>query len=435
MKILVVGGGGREHTLLTKYSKSKKIKKLYSVPGNGLMDYKSEKEVKIYPEIKPTDKNSIWEIISKEKIDMVDVAQDDPLAEGMVDFLTEKSVATFGPTREAAQIEWSKEWSRNFMKKYYLPTPHFAIFTSVNEAKDHIKKLPEGSFFVKASGLAAGKGAIRAENRREAFEAIESMKDFGEAGRTFLIEECLVGEEVSVYAICDGANFKILKPAQDNKPVNNFDEGPNTGGMGSNSPALVATKVVMKKVKEIVKQTINGMREEGRPYKGILYLGLIVDKNKKVKIIEFNARWGDPEAQVVVPGIKNDYLDIVIACLEGRLNKIKIGEDKKSRVCVVGASKGYPGDYSTAKGKEIFGFEKALKVPGVTLYGAGILRKSNRFFANGGRVFSVVGEGKDIFEARSKAYQAISLINFEGNNLHYRTDVGWRDVEREVAYA
>ena len=199
MKVLIIGGGAREHSLLTRYSKSKKIKKLYSVPGNGLMDYKADKEVRTYPEIKPIDKNSIWEIVAEEKIDLVDVAQDDLLAQGLVDFLTEKGVATFGPTKKAAQLEWSKAWSRNFMKKYYLPTPHFAIFTSPNEAKDYLKKLPEGSFFVKASGLAAGKGAIKAQNKKEAVEAIEKMKEFGSAGQTFLIEECLYGEEVSIW--------------------------------------------------------------------------------------------------------------------------------------------------------------------------------------------------------------------------------------------
>ncbi len=436
MKVLIIGGGGREHTLLSQYKKSSKVKKLYSVPGNGLMDFNSEKPVTIYPYLKPTDKKSIWEIVSKEKIDLVDVAQDDSLAHGMVDFLQEKGVKTFGPAQNAAQIEWSKEWSRNFMKKHNLPIPHFAVFSNSKKAKDYINRLPMGALFVKASGLAAGKGSIKSEDKKDALAAIKKMKDLGDAGKTFLIEECLVGEEISVYALSDGENFKILKAAQDNKPVYNFDEGPNTGGMGSNAPALVASDPkIMNKIRRIVKKTIEGMQKEGRPYKGVLYLGLIIDKSREPRIIEFNARWGDPESQVVLPGIKNDYVDVVTACVERTLNKIKISEDSKTRVCVVGASRGYPEDYSRVKNKEVFGIEEASRVDGVRVYGAGITRRGKRFFASGGRVLNVVGEGKDIFEARAKAYQAISLISIKGNNLHYRTDIGWRDVERGSAYA
>ncbi len=436
MKVLIVGGGGREHTLLNQYKKSSKVKKLYSVPGNGLMDFRSEKTVKTYTDLKPTDKESIWDIVKKERIGLVDVAQDDPLAEGVVDFLQVKGVKVFGPTKYAAEIEWNKDWSRNFMERHKLPIPHFAVFASVNKAKDYVKKLPEGASFIKASGLAAGKGAIYAESRVDAFSAIDKMSSFGKAGRNFLIEECLVGEEVSIYALSDGTDYKILKAAQDNKQVNSFDEGPNTGGMGANAPALiVADKNLMKKIENIVKKTIEGMKEEGRTYKGVLYVGLIIDKKKNPKIIEFNARWGDPEAQVVLTGIKNDYVDVVESCIEGTLSKLKISEDGKTRVCVVGASKGYPGDYTQVKGKKVFGVEEAEKVPGVTIYGAGLRRSGKIVTAFGGRVLNVVGEGRNIFEARERAYQAISHINIEDNNLHYRTDIGWRDVERKVSSA
>ena len=433
MKILILGGGGREHALLKKYAESRRVKKLYSVPGNGLMSYRLRKPIKIYPDTKPTDKESIWKIVKREKIDFVDVAQDDPLAEGMVDYLVSKGVSAFGPTKKASQLEWSKEWSRNFMKRHHLPTPNFAAFTNANKAKEYIKKLPEGSFYVKASGLAAGKGAIRAESKKETLQLVDTMKDFGTAGKTFLVEECLVGEEVSIYVLSDGQNFKILKSAQDNKAAFDFDDGPNTGGMGANAPALVVKdKVVMKKIEKIVKETIKGMKEEGMPYKGVLYLGLLIDKKKNPKIIEFNARWGDPEAQVVLPGIKNDYLDVAEACIEGTLDNLKISEDNKTRVCVVGSSKGYPGDYSEVKNKEIFGVDEAARVKDVTVYGAGIKATGKKFLVSGGRVFNVVGEGDDIIEARSKAYQAISVINIENNNMHYRTDIGWRDVERSL---
>jgi phosphoribosylamine--glycine ligase len=436
MKVLIVGGGGREHTLLNQYKKSPKVKKLYSVPGNGLMGFRSEKPVKTYEDLKPTDKKSIWEIVKREKIDLVDVSQDNPLAEGMVDFLESKGVVAFGPTKRAAEIEWNKDWSRNFMKNHGLPIPLFAVFASANKAREYIKKLPEGSFFVKASGLAYGKGAIKAESKKEAIALVDRMKEFGESGETFLVEECLIGEEVSIYALSDGKNFKILKAAQDNKPTYNFDEGPNSAGMGANAPALIAADLGLShKIKDIVKRTIKGMKDIGRPYVGVLYLGLIIDKKKNLKIIEFNARWGDPEAQVVLPGIRNDYVDVVESCIKGRLGKLKISEDAKTRVCVVGASKGYPGDYAQVKGKRVFGIEKAMEVSGVTVYGAGLRRSGKKFTAFGGRVLNVVGEGKDVFEARAKAYQAISLITVEDNNMHYRTDIGWRDVERKVASA
>jgi len=435
MNILIVGGGGREHSLLVQYAKSSKVKKLYSVPGNDLMGFHVRKPVKIYPKVNATDKESIWKIIKQEKIDLVDVAQDLPLAYGMVNFLESKGIKVFGPTKEAAEIEWSKEWARNFMKRHHLPTPKFAVFSILKQAKDYVRKLPPGSFFVKASGLAAGKGAIKAESKKEVLKVIDKMKDFGEAGEKFLIEECLIGEEVSIYALSDGEHFKILKTAQDNKALYNFDEGSNTGGMGANAPALVSSdREIKKKIEAIVRKTIDGMKKEGRPYKGVLYLGLIIDKKKRPKIIEFNARWGDPEAQTILPGIKNDYLNIILACIEGKLDKLKIYEDSKTRVCVVGAGRGYPEDFSRVRGREIVGLEEAEKLNGVSIFGAGVKRINKKFFVSGGRVINVVGEGGDIFEARKRAYQAISLINIEGNNMHFRTDIGWRDVERKVKY-
>lgn len=424
MNILIIGGGGREHALLSQYSKSSKVKKLFCLPGNGLMDYKSEKPVKIFPNIKPTDKSRIWEIVKKEKINIVDVAQDNPLAEGLVDFLQEKKVDVFGPTKFASQIEWDKEWSREFMKRHHLPIPSYEVFSSIKKAKDHIKRLPKGSFFVKASGLAAGKGAIQCDNREELIEAIDLMKIFGDSGRTFLIEEALIGEEASIYAISDGNNYKILKSAQDNKQINNYDQGPNTGGMGANSPALVTTdRRINKNIEHIIANTIKGMSDEGIPYKGVLYLGIIIDKKKNIKIIEFNARWGDPEAQVVLPGIKNDYVSIVEACIKGNLNKLKISEDNKTRVCVVGASKGYPDDYSAVRGKEIFGLEKASKIGGVEIYGAGIKRNGKRTFAEGGRIINVIGEGNDmiwwllVLNTDSRKWRRASVVRLRTSKL------------------
>jgi phosphoribosylamine--glycine ligase len=432
INVLIIGGGGREHTLVQAYAKSTRVKKIFVVPGNGLMGVFEKKEVATFPGIKPTDFDSIWEIVQKNKIDLVDVAQDDPLAAGGVDFFAARGVAAFGPTKAAAQIEWDKDWARNFMKKYHLPIPRFSSFSNQSEAINYLNKLPGGACFVKAAGLAAGKGAIKAENKAEAVSAIKQMNSFGAAGETFLIEEMLVGEEFSAYAICDGRDFQILKCAQDHKPVFNFDEGPNTGGMGAVAPILVVQKSNIKnQIKKIFRKTVTGLVAEGRPYTGILYLGGIIT-DTGVKIIEFNARWGDPEAQVVLPGVKNDYLEIVAACLEGRLNKLKIQEDNKTRICVVGACRGYPGDYSAAKGKRIFGLEEAAKMPGVTIFGAGIERSGKRFLTHGGRVFNVVARGKNIIDARNRAYSAMAKIFVSSNNLHYRTDIGWRDVERQL---
>lgn len=435
LNVLIIGGGGREHTLVKVYEKSSRVKRLFVVPGNGLMGVWEKKKLTTFPNVKPTDFDSIWRIVEKNKTNLVDVAQDAPLATGGVDFFTKKGVAAFGPTKKAAQIEWDKEWARDFMKRYHIPIPHFAVFTSKKEAATYLNKIPKGACFVKASGLAAGKGAIRAENKKEAASAIDQMDSFGEAGKTFLVEEALVGEEFSAYAISDGAHFKILKCAQDNKAIYNFDEGPNTGGMGAVAPALVTEKKnIRNQIEKIFEKAIRGLASEGRPYKGILYLGGIITKTG-IKTIEFNARWGDPEAQVVLAGIKNDYLEIVTACLEGTLDKISIKEDNKTRVCVVGASRGYPENYSKAKNKRIFGLEQASKIPHITIYDAGIERRGKNFFTSGGRVFNIVAEGKDIIQARSRAYAAMAQIFIEGNNLHYRTDIGSRDTERKLTNA
>jgi phosphoribosylamine--glycine ligase len=435
LNVLIIGGGGREHTLVKVYEKSPHVKRTFVVPGNGLMGVRETKKVTTFPNVKPTDFENIWKIVEKNKIDLVDVAQDDPLATGGVDFFTKRGVAAFGPVKQAAQIEWDKEWARNFMKRYRLPIPYFAVFTSKKEAATYLNKLPKGVCFVKASGLAAGKGAIKAGNKKEALAAIDQMSSFGSAGETFLIEEALEGEEFSAYAISDGEHFKVLKCAQDNKAIYNFDEGPNTGGMGAVAPALVTEKKnIRNQIEKIFEKAIRELASEGRLYKGILYLGGIITKTG-IKIIEFNARWGDPEAQVVLAGIKNDYLEIVLAALEGNLDKISIKEDNKTRVCVVGASRGYPENYSKAKDKRIFGLEQASKIPHVTIYGAGVKRRGKNFFTSGGRVFNIVAEGKDIIQARNRAYAATAQIFIGGNNLHYRTDIGSRDTERKLTNA
>jgi|Napbiome12C3dose_1001474.scaffolds.fasta_scaffold00001_38 phosphoribosylamine--glycine ligase len=429
LNILVIGQNGREHALAVAYAKSKKVKKVIMTPGNGLTDFNNLK-IKNYPEVAMLDFEGIVEVCRKEKIDLVDVGQDDVIAAGYVDKLEGLGISAFGPTQKASQLEWDKKWARNFMMKYKLPIPSFKSFNDKKKATEYIKSLPEQVLFIKAAGLAFGKGVIRAENKKEAIEAVEEMGKFGKSGETFLIEEALIGEEFSLFAICDGGSFLVAKSAQDHKRAFDDDTGPNTGGMGSIAPTGAIDGVIIKRIeKDIFKPLLLGMEKEGRPYKGILYLGGMLTR-KGVKIIEFNCRWGDPEAEVILPGIKTDYLDLVTAVRRQSLRKTKIVFDRKVRISVAGCSKGYPGDYATVKGKEIFGLIKAMKMPGISIFGSGIKRTGKKFFAAGGRVFYIVGEGRDIQEAREKAYKAMGQITIEGDSLHYRTDIGWKDLER-----
>lgn len=429
MNILIVGSGGREHALASAYSKSKKISRIIVAPGNALIDYKTVK-VKVESNVAATDFDGVVKLVKKHKIDLVDIAADDQLAEGFVDRLQALGIKAFGPAKNAAEIEWNKDWSRHFMEKYKLPVPAYRSFSDTKKAIAYVNSLREQVLYIKASGLALGKGAIRAENKKEAISAINSMKNFGKAGETFLIEECMVGEEFSLFAICDGENYQIVGTAQDHKTVYDHDKGPNTGGMGCVlNPKIVTPKVLKKVEQTILKPFMKGMQKEGRAYVGILYLGAMVTKTG-IGIIEFNSRWGDPEAEVLIPSIKTDYLTIVENALNKRINKVKFNCDKLARLSVAGCSLGYPVDYSKVKGKVITGLEKAIKLTGVKIFGAGIAKKGKNFVAHGGRVFHVVGEGKTLVKAREKAYKAMGMIDIQNKNLQFRSDIGWRDLER-----
>ncbi len=408
LTVLVVDGGGRGATLVDKYAQSKKVKKILAVPGNDLM------KAKIFPHLKTTSVEEILEICKKEKVDLVDVAQDNAVAVGLADELMKKGVKVFGPTKLAGQIEWDKAWAREFMEKYQIPKPKFQIFNSEKEGINFIKKQKEAAWFVKASGLAEGKGAIPAANTTEAIAAIKQMSKFGSAGETYLLEEWLQGEEFSAFALSDGENFQIVGYAQDHKRVYDGDQGPNTGGMGCVSNPLIISNFKFQ-ISNIFEKVISGLRRENRPYQGVLYLGGMVVKNK-VYVIEFNARWGDPEAQVLIPAIKNDFIDIAEAIIYGKLKNSKIDVDKKIRIAVAACSKGYPIDYSKVLGKKVLGIEKAIG-KGVKIYGAGIKKQGKNWVVNGGRVLYVMGEG------REKVYSAMRLISIEGDNLHYRKDI------------
>lgn len=423
-KVLIVDGGGRGAALVDKYQTSKNISKVLAIPGNDFMKY--QQNVIIFPHLKTADVKEIIKIAKEENVDLVDVAQDDAVAAGLVDALQKSGVIVFGPTKNAGQIEWDKSWSRDFMKKFNLPTPQYIVCKSQQNGIDFVNRQKDSKWFVKASGLAAGKGAIYAKNNREVVLAIHEMERFGEAGKTYLIEECLEGEEFSAFASVNRKKFQIIGYAQDHKRVFNGDSGANTGGMGCSSPPNIISKKIEKQVKEIFKITIEGLASLSRPYTGILYLGAIVDKKGKVWIIEFNARWGDPEAQVILPSIKSDYYNFVLRTINGSKSKIK--KDNKYRVVITAASNGYPDDYTKVTGKKINGFPTLFTK--TKIFGAGIKKSDDGWVASGGRLFYVLGEGDNIEEARKMAYNALSKISIAGEGLHYRTDIGYRDLAR-----
>lgn len=427
--ILITEGGGRGAALVDKYAQSSKVSRILVVPGNDLMQINTRKPVVTYQHLKTTSVPEILEICRKEKVDLVDVAQDNAVEVGLVDELNKAGFKAVGPTRSAGQIEWDKSWARDFMRRYGIPSPEYYPFSSQKEAIKFVKNNPKNSWFVKASGLAEGKGAIPATGVKEAISAITQMSKFGKSSAIFLLEQWLVGEEFSAFALCDGKNFQIAGFAQDHKRVNDGDKGPNTGGMGCVSSPLVVDSKVKKQIKEIFKKTVNGLKKEMRPYKGVLYMGGMLIRDK-VYVIEFNARWGDPEAEVILPGIKNDLYEVGLAIISGNIKKLTLETDRKVRVAVAAAVKGYPVDYSEVKGKKVLGIGKVMKVPGVKMYSAGIRKEDGDYVVAGGRVLFVIGEGRDVIEARDKTYETMKLISIEGDNLHYRTDIGWRDLER-----
>lgn len=426
--VLVIDGGGRGSVLVQKYSQSPDVTKIYAIPGNDLMSINTNKQVSIFPHIKTTEKQKILKIVKKEAIDIIDVAQDDAIESGLVNLLKKNKFKVIGPTREAGQIEWDKAYSRKFMKKYNIPHPAFKICSSESTGLKFIKKQKDTEWYIKAAGLAAGKGAIYAANNKQALNAIAAMKQFKKAGKTYLIEECLHGEEFSSFAIVSNHNVQIVGHAQDHKTVYDKNTGPNTGGMGCSSPPYLINKNIENQIKLIFKKTALGLEKEKRPYTGILYLGGMVTNDNKIKIIEFNARWGDPEAQVIIPSIKNDFYKLANNIASGK--KTKIIKDKKYRIAVTAALKGYPQNYQKAANSQIHGIEKIQKLKNITIYSAGIKRSGQKYMAVGGRILYIVSEGENVIQARRRAYSALTHLSVSGNNLHYRKDIGYRDVER-----
>ena len=417
MKILVVGGGGREHALVWKIAQSPNVSKIYCSPGNaGISEHAA-----IVP-VKANDLNSLLEFALKEKIDLTVVGPEDPLTQGIVDLFESKGLFIFGANRKAAEIERSKTFAKETMKKYHIPTAFYEVFDNRNETVKYIRKLG-APIVVKADGLAAGKGVIVCKTVEEAIQSVDKImveKIFGEAGNRVVIEEYLVGEEASYIAFTDGKAILPMASSQDHKPIFDGDQGPNTGGMGAYSPAPVVTEEVHEKIIEkILRPIIYGMGEEGRPYKGVLYAGLMIHDGHP-KALEFNARFGDPETQPVLMRMKGDIVPILEACMKGTLSQHRIEWDNRPSVCVVMASKGYPGDYE--KGKVIGGLKEVSQMEGVFVFHAGTALKNGQMITNGGRVLGVTGLGEDIPRAIERTYRAVKKISWDG--VHYRTDIG-----------
>lgn len=432
-KVLVVDGGGRGAALVDKYAQSDHVSRVFAVPGNDLMGVNSEKPVQTYPNLKTTSIKEIIEICKDEKVDLADVAQDNAVAAGLVNVMQGEGIPVIGPTREAGQVEWSKAWAREFGDRHELPQPSFTICRTMKEGIGFINSQSDQPWFIKADGLTEGKGSLPAHNNNEAVRRIKELKNrFSEAAQVYLIERWLDGEEFSTFIFSDGESFRVVGSAQDHKRVFNHDQGENTGGMGCSSPPLLLTPEIIGAInKQILTRTTQGLRDEGRIYKGVLYLGgMVAHQDNNPYVIEFNARWGDPEAQVILPGLVGDLFEVSMAIVAGNISKASFSLDGKSRVVVAGVSRGYPGDYSSVRGKRVYGLDEAMKTRGVKVYSAGISVEDGVHYANGGRLFYIVGEGATVIESRQRAYEAIAVISVEGNNLHYRTDIGWRDMER-----
>ena len=417
MKILVVGGGGREHAIVKKLAQSKKNPKIYVAPGNA-----GTEENATNVAISVMDFDSLVNFAKKEKIDLTVVGMDDPLVGGIVDRFEAEGLRVFGPRKNAAILEGSKAFSKDLMKKYGIPT---AAYENFNDPQKAIKYLETANYpiVLKADGLALGKGVLICKTFEEAKSGIEELmidKSFGDAGNTIVIEEFLQGREVSVLSFVDGTHYALMTSAQDHKRAKDGDEGLNTGGMGTFSPSPFYTEEVDRYCKEhIYQKTVDAMRAEGREFKGIIFYGLMLTKSG-VKVLEYNARFGDPETQVVLVRMENDIIDVFEACIDGCLDKIDLNFEDNAAVCVVLASDGYPLKYE--KGKKITGLENFEGKTDIFAFHAGTKKVNGDVVTNGGRVLGITATAPTLKEARDKAYEATKLIDFE--NKYMRNDIG-----------
>ena len=418
MKVLVVGGGGREHAICWKISKSSKVSKIYCAPGNAGIA-----EVAECVNIKAMEFDKLAAFAKDNQIDLTVVGMDDPLVGGIVDVFEAEGLRVFGPRKNAAILEGSKAFSKDLMKKYHIPTAAYETFTSPEEAKKYLEtsKYP---IVLKADGLALGKGVLICETKEDAMAGVNELmldKKFGSAGNTIVVEEFMTGREVSVLSFVDGNTIKIMSSAQDHKRAKDGDQGLNTGGMGNFSPSPFYTDEVDAFCKKYVYQaTVDAMKAEGRPFKGVIFFGLMLTPEGP-KVLEYNARFGYPEAQVVLPRMKNDIIDVFEACIDGTLDQIDLQFEDNACVCVVLASDGYPLAYE--KGFEITGMENFKDKDGYYLFHAGSKFDENgKIVTNGGRVLGVTATGKTLKEARANAYEATEWVNFD--NKYMRHDIG-----------
>ncbi len=423
MKILVVGSGGREHTLVWKIARSKLVDKIYCAPGNA-----GSREFAESVPIDAEDIEALADFAGKNKIDLTVVGPEGPLVAGIADLFKARGLKLFGPDKKAALLEGSKDFAKKHMQKYNIPTSMGKAFTEPDEAKAYVKYMG-APIVVKADGLAAGKGVIICTTEKEAFDAIDSMlkdKIFGKAGETVVIEETLEGEEASFIALTDGKTVLPLPESQDHKRIFDNDEGPNTGGMGAYSPAPVLDTMLKKMAMEqVMIPAVKGMAKEGTEFKGILYAGLMI-KDNKIKVLEFNVRLGDPETQPILMRLENDIVPLIEACVDGTLHLHETRIDPRAAMCVVISSKGYPGSYET--GEKINGIKEAEQDKETKVFHAGTKSENNEILTSGGRVLGVTSLGKSVQDAIDKAYTACSKISFNGH--FYRKDIGARAIKR-----
>jgi phosphoribosylamine--glycine ligase len=416
MKVLVIGGGGREHSLVWKIAQSPQVSKIFCAPGNPGISELAE-----CIDITADQTDLLYEFAVKEDIGLTVVGPEAPLVDGIVDIFGKHDLKVFGPNRKAAILEDSKVFSKLLLKKHGIPTADFKCFDDHRQARHYV--LSRGApIVVKADGLSKGKGVFVCKTNDEALQAIDSiMKDrvFGNAGDQVVIEECLTGEEISLLAFTDGRTIVPMESSQDHKTVYDGDKGPNTGGMGAYSPVPLMTNELYYKIeKDILVPTVHAMNREGRPYKGVIYIGLMITSAGPM-VLEFNVRFGDPEAQVILTRMKSDIVPIMLATISGGLDNVDLEWLSQASVCVVMASGGYPGQYDN--GKEIKGLDSLKNQEGISVFHAGTKSENGKIVTNGGRVLNVVACGEDIKEAQKKVYEAVSKISFDG--AHYRSDI------------
>ena len=417
MKVLVVGGGGREHALVWKIAQSPIVKKVYCAPGNPGIAQHAE----CVP-LRAEDIIGIMQFVREKSVDLTVVGPEDPLTMGITDTLNEQGCKVFGPTRAAAELEGSKVFSKEIMRKHAIPTADFHVFEDAHDAHNCLEDAT-APIVVKADGLAKGKGVIVCRTIKEAHDAVRRImeeKVFGKSGERVIIEECLRGEEASILAITDGRTIIPMAPAQDHKPIFDGDRGPNTGGMGAYSPVPQVTPAVCEEVeRKIFVPMVHAMRMDRRKYQGVLYAGLMLTSTGP-QVLEFNVRWGDPETQPLVMRMKSDIVPVMLAAAEGTLKDVEIEWDSRAAVCVVMASGGYPGGYE--KGKPIEGLDRAAKLSDVMVFHAGTARSAGQIVTDGGRVLGVTALGGTIAQAIDRAYEAAGMIHFDG--AQYRRDIG-----------